>query len=130
VARQATLLVVEDNDLARETVSELLEDDGYRVVATGSGGEALLAWEEQGGGFDAVLSDINLPDMSGLALLERLREAQPGVVFVVMTGRSISEPLFDELRDNPRTVLLEKPVNVKRLTDALRTLLQDPSQPH
>ena len=128
-AREPCLLVVEDNDLARETLSELLEDDGYRVVSTGSGSEALRAWDEQRGRFDAVLSDMNLPDMSGLALVSRVRERQPHVALVVMTGRPVSEAPFDVLRDSPRTLLLEKPIDMMRLAERLRKLLENEPSP-
>jgi CheY-like chemotaxis protein len=78
------LLVVEDDPDNRQLLQELLGMLGHRVTAAASGEEGLAAF--QPGGFDALVTDIQLPGMSGLALAGALRAQDPKLVVVVASG--------------------------------------------
>ncbi|MGE0712319.1 MAG: response regulator [Planctomycetota bacterium] len=69
--RRRAVLVVEDSALTRELVAEIARDAGYRVQTAGDGEEAWARLEE--GAFDLLLTDLEMPRLDGLGLLERVR---------------------------------------------------------
>jgi two-component system chemotaxis sensor kinase CheA len=72
VARALRVLVVEDTDFFRNLVVPALSAAGYEVTATGDGAQALRL-RDAGTMFDAIVSDIEMPDMDGLAFVRRVR---------------------------------------------------------
>jgi CheY-like chemotaxis protein len=80
----ATVLVADDNRTFAELVRALLEDAGHAVVTTYSGLAAIGAVEQQR--FDAAVLDVLIPQISGDAVAERLKQLQPGLPIALMTG--------------------------------------------
>ena len=80
----ARVLIVDDEPDIRETLSGSLASDGYELATAGTAREALVQMER--GSFDVVVVDIILPEVSGLELLERIRENKPAVKVVLITG--------------------------------------------
>jgi DNA-binding NtrC family response regulator len=78
------ILLVEDRDSLRRLLARTLAGDGYEVAAAATGGEAVRLLGERP--FDLVLTDLRLPDRSGLEVLAASREKQPRVPVVVLTG--------------------------------------------
>jgi DNA-binding NtrC family response regulator len=78
------ILLVEDRDSLRRLLARALADDGYEVAAASTGGDAVRLLGERP--FDLVLTDLKLPDRSGLEVLAASRQAQPRVPVVVLTG--------------------------------------------
>jgi DNA-binding NtrC family response regulator len=78
------LLIVEDRDSLRRMLERALGEEGYEVAAASHGAAALRLLAERE--FDLVLTDLKLPDLSGLEVLAASREAQPRVPVVVLTG--------------------------------------------
>src|SRR5688572_4483688 len=84
------LLVVEDNDLERQSIVELLGYEDIEIQAVGTGADALKALFDNV--YDCCVLDLKLPDMSGFDLLEKL-QAEPAlrdVPVVVFTGKELS----------------------------------------
>jgi len=81
----ATLLIVDDEQLIRWSLAERLAQEGHRVLEAGTGKEAL---ERSGDEVDLVLLDYRLPDADGLSLLRQIRKAHPDTVVVMMTAYS------------------------------------------
>ncbi len=81
---QARVLVVEDDDIVRDLIVSLLEDESYAVEAVESGEEALKALDREL--YDLVLLDLNLPGMSGLNVLSAAPAVQTDAQFIVMTA--------------------------------------------
>ncbi|HSM56915.1 MAG TPA: PAS domain S-box protein [Candidatus Sulfomarinibacteraceae bacterium] len=111
-AVEATVLVVEDEDVARFAVEETLRTLGYHVLSANDGLQALKVCEQEQ--VDLVLSDLVMPEMGGLKLFEALHERYPGARMIIMSGY----PLEDE----GRTLLeegvvdwLQKPFSVTDL---------------
>lgn len=81
---QRTVLVVDDEDVIRETVREVLTDEGYRVVAALDGSEvmSLVAKEDP----DVILLDVWMPGMDGIALLKQVRREHPEARVIMISG--------------------------------------------
>ena len=84
------LLVIEDNEIQSNSLKELLADEHAEVVTASSGEEALKAIKK--GGFDCMVLDLGLPDMSGIELLEKMRlsDGEPYVPVIVYTGKELT----------------------------------------
>lgn len=81
------LLVVDDDELFRDTVSEILKEKGFSVIEADSGSKALDVIKEQR--VDLILSDIQMPNGDGIFLLENVRLQDPDKpLFFFMTGFS------------------------------------------
>lgn len=87
------LLLVDDDDLFRESLGLNLIDEGYQVTSFGNGGDA-LAFLENGGGADAMLLDWRMPGLTGLEVLRRLRRA--GIAIPVIFLTVLSDDIYEE----------------------------------
>ena len=121
--RRRSILIVDDEAEIRETLSEILTDSRNRVVTARSGREALerMATER----YDAILTDIRMPDLDGRALYEEIERRWPGqlrrVVFV--TGDTLASGLRKFVSESGRPVI-EKPFlpsDVRRVVADLPT---------
>jgi len=81
-----TLLLVEDDPAVRSFATRVLEADGYHVLAFGDPNAALDAATGDPNGFDALVSDIVMPTMSGPTLAERIGLLRPGLRVLFMSG--------------------------------------------
>ena len=79
----ATILVVDDEELIRWSLRERLKKDGYQVQEAGTGREALDRFAE---GVDLVLLDYRLPDTDGLSVLREMKRQDPEVLVVLLTS--------------------------------------------
>ncbi|MGH7498624.1 MAG: PAS domain-containing protein [Gemmatimonadales bacterium] len=118
----ATILVVEDDGAVRSAVCRLLERRGYRVVESMNGRQALAALRENDDPVDLVISDIVMPEMSGLELRDRLREIRPAVPVLLMSGYS-QEAITRLGNDESLGPLIEKPFTVDSLLENVRSVL-------
>jgi two-component system response regulator RegX3 len=79
------VLIVEDEPTLREGLTDLLRGDGHEVEAVGDGEAAMeRGWHAP---FDLVLLDLMLPRLDGLSVCQRLREARPGLLILMLTAR-------------------------------------------
>jgi EAL domain-containing protein (putative c-di-GMP-specific phosphodiesterase class I)/CheY-like chemotaxis protein len=83
-AVETRVLLVDDDTAVRNALRRVLEHRGYRVVSCSSGGEALERLA--GGGYDALVSDVRMPGMSGLGLLRAVREHDLDLPVILVTG--------------------------------------------
>jgi CheY-like chemotaxis protein len=120
-----TLLLVEDEATVRASVRRLLEWHGYRVLEAGNGSEALRIYEENSGAIDLVLTDLAMPEMGGVELIERLRLRNPALRVVFMSGYAERNVANDGALP-PGTAFLEKPFAVDTLIRRLREVLDAP----
>jgi CheY-like chemotaxis protein len=115
--RTKRLLIVEDNDIERASIEELLGYHDIDMVAVGSGSAALEALlREQ---FDCVVLDLRLPDMSGFELLEKIHQEQTlaQVPVVVFTGKDLSEEEQLQLKTMAKSIVLKDVQSPERLLD-------------
>jgi len=111
------LLVIEDNEIERESIIELLIHDDIDIVAAGSGREALDALGSEA--FDCCVVDLRLPDMSGFELLERMQSdvGQRDVPVVVFTGKELSGEEEARLKLVAKSIVVKDVQSPERLFD-------------
>jgi CheY-like chemotaxis protein len=102
-------------------VVQALRRHGYEVLAVGTGEEALEAIETRGPEIGVLLTDIVMPGIGGLELLERARAARPDLRAIFMSGYTAHA--LDERRIPAEVVFLEKPFTLARLDEAMRAIL-------
>ncbi len=93
------ILVIDDDDAARNLARALLRKSGYQVTSTSTGLEGVAAFKRKQGEIDAVLLDVVMPNLSGKETLERLRGIRPDVPVVMMSGfapRAVREIMGEE----------------------------------
>jgi DNA-binding NtrC family response regulator len=107
------LLVVEDRDSLRRMLQRALSDEGYQVETAADGSQALGLL--RGARFDLVLTDLKLPDASGLDILAASRQNQPSAPVVVLTGYGSVGSAVEAMKLGAYD-FLEKPVELDDLT--------------
>jgi len=112
-----SILLVDDEEGIRTVLGISLADAGYHVTTAASGEEALARFAERKP--DIVLTDIKMPGLSGLDLLERLKAADPEVEVIMLTGHGDMDLAIQSLKCDA-TDFLTKPVNDDMLEVALR----------
>jgi DNA-binding NtrC family response regulator len=93
---KARILVVDDEPPQLEVLRLILGGEGYEAVTAVSGRGALAALRAQP--FDLVLTDLKMPDLSGIALLEEILRAQPGACVVLMTAHGTIDSAVEAMR--------------------------------
>ena len=78
------ILVVDDDEVIRMALQNVLERDGHDVVEANDGKEAIKLMDQ--GAFDVVITDILMPERDGLETLMHAKKAQPGVKVIVMSA--------------------------------------------
>jgi CheY-like chemotaxis protein len=111
------LLVVEDNEIERQSIVELLSHNDIEIATAATGAEALDKLLDQP--FDCCVLDLRLPDMSGFELLTRLR-AEPAlseIPMVVFTGKSLTPDEEQQLKTVAKSIVLKDVQSPERLFD-------------
>jgi two-component system OmpR family response regulator len=115
------ILLVEDDDDNRELLAELLRLEGHEVVTAADGEEALRI--AGGRSFDALVADVGLPGMDGLALSRELRQRSPGLAVVAVSGWG-DDAGVSAARGREVDAVVVKPADPARLLGALESALR------
>lgn len=116
----AEILVVDDDDVIRETLCELLSQD-HRCQAADTAEEALTKLESQP--FEVVLTDISMSGLSGLDLLNRVVQLYPGTPVIIISGLSDEEQAQSLIRQGAFDYLL-KPFRLEMVEDSVKRALE------
>ena len=116
------ILVVDDEEGILDVTEEYFQRKGYQVHTALSGTQALEILKEVR--IDCVFTDINMPEMDGLELAERLRGIENTIPVVVMTGYPSLENSIQTLKNGVVDYLI-KPVNLEQMELALRRILRE-----
>lgn len=117
---EANVLVVDDEDVIRDVCSRILSAEGYAVTTAASGKEALHLVSEHI--YDVVVTDIMMPDMSGLELLEVIKSTNMDVRTIVITGLGTFDMATQSDRLGAREFVV-KPFTPDELSEAVRKAL-------
>jgi CheY-like chemotaxis protein len=110
------VLVVDDSDALRETISRVLVLMGFKVAQASNGAEALTLFSQRG--FDLILTDFQMPGMDGLRLASRIKDESPSTPVVLITG-SMKEWIEKRMRDKPVDRVVYKPFRVEELVETV-----------
>jgi DNA-binding NtrC family response regulator len=119
MAERATILLVDDDALVLRTLQRIVRLR-YRDEGVAGGDQALRRVEQ--GGIQAVVTDVNMPGMSGLELLQTLRERHPWLPVLVMTAKYSSEDDARAIACGASAYLI-KPMPAQALLDRIRDAL-------
>jgi len=115
------ILIVDDEALIRETLSEYLTQEGFAVSACATGKEALERAAEQL--FEVVLCDVQLPDVEGLDLLDRLLRLSPSSCVLLITAYATVENAIQAFQRGAHDYLM-KPLLLREVAVKVRRLLE------
>ncbi len=117
----ATLLVADDDPVARDLLVEVLTREGYRV-RTANGGQACVQ-AAQGEPIDLALVDLRMPDLDGLGVLERLAALAPPVPVVILTAFATMDTAVEAIRAGAYDYL-SKPFRIEEIKLVVRRALE------
>jgi DNA-binding NtrC family response regulator len=135
----AAILVVDDEDLIRWSLTTRLGEEGYRMLEAATAAEAL---ERQQEGVDLVLLDYRLPDGDGLAVLQQVKQADPDTLVILLTGHSSVDTAVEAMKRGAYhyaskpfnldeiVLLVEKALETTRLRREVRALRATQAQPY
>ena len=120
--RNGTVLLVEDSDLVRDVVADMLEIDGLTVLRAAGGEEALALARRGDAPIDLLVTDIVMPEMNGVELADRLERERPGIRILFMTGYA-EESVVKEGILGKRRECIGKPFTQEQITKRVREIL-------
>jgi DNA-binding NtrC family response regulator len=116
------VLVVDDDKEIRDTTTAILESENYLVQTAESGKKATRLCEKTT--FDVALIDIELPDIKGTELLHILKEKQPKMVRIIITGHPSIENAAKSVNEKADGYIM-KPFNVQELLAMIKKLVDE-----
>lgn len=121
MGEHARILVVDDDEGIRETLSAILQDEGYEVETAESGKEAIL--KSNAGFYNLALIDVRLLDMQGTELLTRIKDTVPKMRKIIITGYPTIHNAMEAVNRNADAYLL-KPFDMGKLLFVIKDQLR------
>ena len=117
------ILVVDDEEAVRDTLKDLLNKEGYNVLAVGSGEESVAAVEKED--FTAVLMDVRLNGISGLEALKKIKELKPKTVVVMITGFSYDDELVTKSNELGCAGYIGKNASISQIIGCFKSFIKE-----
>jgi len=117
----ARLLIIEDEPLIRSSLAEFLEQEGFTVQTAANGATGLQLADKTA--FDLVLTDIQMPGMDGVEVLERIQQRNPETFVILVTAYGTVETAVEAFKRGAQDYLL-KPLRFDEVVAKVRQLLQ------
>ena len=119
ILKKISILVVEDDEMARELIISGLKPYCELVVGAQNGQEGVEKFKKQG--FDIVMSDIHMPVLNGFEMMNEIKKLKPHQKFIVFTSYDSDENLIKSYEQGA-TLFLKKPIDIKDLRSMLISL--------
>jgi len=116
------ILIIDDELGMRETLSDILEDEGYEVFATETGKDAIE--EVRNRFFNVVFIDINLPDISGLDVLKSIKQIHNDTYSIMLTASATIENSIKALNQGAYAYIV-KPFDIKTIKDTIKKAISE-----
>jgi len=113
-----TVLVVEDNPVTREALVDSLALLNYSVLQAANGREALVIHEQHGDEIALTVSDLVMPEMGGMALMNTLKSQNPAIKMVIISGHPLREQIEDMQLQGVKA-WLQKPLDLDQLAQVI-----------
>ena len=120
-----TIVVVEDEDMLRPLIIDVLKGFGYKTLEARHGKEALLVCEQHQGHIHLVLTDVIMPQMSGRVLADKLESLYPGIKVLFMSGHNENAIVHQGVLHED-TSFIQKPFSPYDLVKKVREVLATP----
>jgi len=114
------VLLADDDHAFRMMLGRVMGMIGFDVTYAEDGKRALALFDQADGGFDLLITDICMPEMNGKDLIQAIRQRNPHIPIIAITGFAEPELLNEIAASNAS--LFEKPVNLKTLRSHVDTL--------
>ena len=116
----AKILVVDDAEFLRVRITKMLTGNGHEVVEADNGAKAVARYRENRP--DAVLMDVTMPEMDGLAALKEIRSGDPNARVVMLTALGQESVVLEAIKSGARDFVV-KPFEPDRVLAALKRAL-------
>jgi HAMP domain-containing protein/CheY-like chemotaxis protein/signal transduction histidine kinase len=110
-----SLLVIEDDAVAQQSIKELIGEGDVETVAVGTAEEALA--ELRNKRYDCIVLDLGLPDMNGFDLMQRIKSEIGDIPIIIYTGKDLNSKEETELRRLAETIIVKDVRSLERLLD-------------
>lgn len=122
---EGNILLVDDDNQVLQVTGELLKSLGYIITGTSSPAEALEIFTRAPGFFDLVMTDLTMPELTGLELSEKLTAMQPDIRIILITGYSDTVAKADAKAAGISDYCV-KPISIRKLADIVNKVLRKP----
>jgi signal transduction histidine kinase/ActR/RegA family two-component response regulator len=122
-----TILVVEDEEEVRKLVARSLKKQGYKVFEASQGKEALSLCEKQGGPIHLMVTDVVMPEMTGMELAKHIKQVYPDMKVLYMSGYNPDRVAIDCENLEKGIEFIQKPFEVYKLARKVREVLDKQS---
>lgn len=116
----STILIIDDEKAIRKTLSEILSYEGYKIDEAGDGEEGLKKFKEKT--YDVVLCDIKMPKLDGIEFLDRVREVNPDIPVIMISGHGTIETAVEAVKKGAYDYI-SKPPDLNRLLITIRNAM-------
>ncbi len=120
-----TILWADDEDVALDVWSQMLQKLGYTVLQARYGYEALKIFEKNKNRISLVILDMRMPGMDGYEVYDRLKAIQQDIKIIIVSGY-IDQYSIDELLKRNFGDYIEKPFKLKELSDKIEEVMEQP----
>jgi len=122
VLKTILVLIVDDRYEDRETLKDILEDKGYKVIEADSGYKAIELVKK--GKYNIILLDIKMPDIDGVKTFEEIHRINPNVPVIMVTGYS-AEELVQEALNKGAYACITKPFDIEKILSVMEKVLKN-----
>lgn len=119
--KTARLLIIEDNEEVLRSLQKYFTKKNYDVITASNGLDGLKAFESDSNGFDLIITDLVMPNISGVAIISMVKKKAPQTPVIAITGwGEHPESLATEAKAD---LVLEKPIELEKLNGFIDGLL-------
>ncbi len=121
MGKEAKILVVDDDELIADLLAEWLKKKGHRVHAAYGGRQGLEAFEK--GKYDLVITDLMMPEMDGIALIEAVKKRDPRMAVLMLSGLGTIEKAVEAIKKGAYD-FVTKPVDFQVFQETIDRALE------
>ena len=113
-----SILVIDDDEGMCETLSDILEVTGYKVIIANDGYQALKVAKEEK--IDISLIDIKMPGINGVETFKEMKKLSPDTHVIMMTAYAVEDLIEEAIQEGVSTILY-KPLNIEEILDSIES---------